>query len=208
RYTYDPIGNVTHLEDRAVPTVWFDNQVVTGLATYRYAPTYRLVEATGREHIAQVDFGDTDNWEDVAFLARHATGDPLVWRNYTQRYTYDAVGNLTEMKHVAATGSWTRGYSYAPDSNRLITTQVGADIFPYTHHPAHGYITAMPHLTVMKWNFRDELQAVSTQGVNSGTPETTWYVYDGNGKRVRKITERVAAAGVTPARKSERYYRS
>jgi len=205
-YTYDPAGNATHLEDRAIPTVWFDNQVVTGLSTYRHTPTYRLAEATGREHAGQVDFGSTDNWADSAFFARCAAGDPLVWRNYEQTYAYDAVGNLTEIAHVAAGGNWTRGFSYAPDSNRLTETQVGAASYPYSHHPVHGYMDAMPHLTVMRWNFRDELQAVSTQAVTSGTPPTTWYVYDGQGKRVRKITERAADEGAIPARASERYY--
>jgi RHS repeat-associated protein len=42
--------------------------------------------------------------------------------------------------------------------------------------------------------------------VNAGAPETTWYVYDGDGKRVRKVTEQQAAAGATPGRKDERYY--
>src|SRR5260370_42645808 len=65
-------------------------------------------------------------------------------------------------------------------------------------------MTSMPHLTHMQWNFRDELQATSTQAVNAGTPETTWYVYDGHGKRARKGTQRAAAAGVTPPPKSQR----
>ncbi|MDH5771305.1 MAG: ParB N-terminal domain-containing protein, partial [Candidatus Bathyarchaeota archaeon] len=38
-------------------------------------------------------------------------------------------------------------------------------------------------------DYRDQLQATSRQTVNDGTPETTWYVYDGSGERVRKITE-------------------
>ena len=205
-YTYDPVGNVTHLEDRAVPAAWFNNQLIVGLATYRYAPTYRLLEAAGREHAAQVDFGAGDNWTDAAFNSSAATGDPALWRNYIQSYAYDAVGNMTQMQHAAAGGGWTRDYAYAPGSNRLATTQVGGTTFAYTHHPAHGFLTAMPHLSVMAWNFRDELRAVATQAVNGGSPETTWYVYDGQGKRARKITERAAAAGVAPARRSERYY--
>jgi YD repeat-containing protein len=167
RYTYDPVGNVTHLDDEAVPTVWFDNQVVTALSTYRYDPIYRLVGATGREHAAQVDFGVVDNWTDEALRARVSAGDPLVWRNYKQSYGYDAVGNLTEVTHVAGAGSWTRGYAYAAHSNRLASTTVGANTYAYDYHPAHGFITSMPHLTVMRWNFRDELQAVSTQSVRA-----------------------------------------
>lgn len=41
---------------------------------------------------------------------------------------------------------------------------------------------------------------------NGGTPETTYYVYDANGQRVRKVTERQAPEGETPARMKERLY--
>src|SRR6185369_13448813 len=52
-----------------------------------------------------------------------------------------------------------------------------------------------------------QLQAVSQQVTkNGGTPETTYYVYDANGERVRKVTELAAISGVTPKRKSERLY--
>jgi RHS repeat-associated protein len=205
-YTYDPEGNVTHLEDRCVPTVWFANQMVTGLSTYRYDPLYRLAEASGREHIGQVDFGTADNWTDAAFVQRLDPGDALAWRNFTQRYHYDQVGNLTEVEHGAGSGSWTRGYTYAADSNRLLSTRVGGTDYPCSSHPAHGYVTGMPHLSLMRWGFRDELRAVATQVVTSGTPETTWYVYDGDGKRVRKVVERAAAEGADPVRKVERFY--
>ncbi len=62
-------------------------------------------------------------------------------------------------------------------------------------------MSSMPHLTLMQWNFKDQLQATSRQFVNNGTPETTFYVYDGTGQRVRKITERQNGT-----RKHERIY--
>ena len=58
----------------------------------------------------------------------------------------------------------------------------------YTYD-AHGNMTAMPHLTLMQWDFMDQLQATSQQVVNDGTAETTYYVYDAAGQRVRKVTE-------------------
>ena len=42
----------------------------------------------------------------------------------------------------------------------------------------------------MQWDFKDQLQATARQVVNDGTPETTYYVYDAAGQRVRKVTER------------------
>jgi len=47
-----------------------------------------------------------------------------------------------------------------------------------------------PHLTVMRWNFKEELVASSTQAVGpDDIPVTTYYQYDSKGKRLRKITE-------------------
>jgi RHS repeat-associated protein len=94
------------------------------------------------------------------------------------------------------------------NNNRLTRTIVGANTpitEPYTHD-AHGNMTSMPHLPLMQWDFKDQLHATSRQVVNDGTPETTFYVYDGAGQRVRKVTERQAASEQTPTRKNERAY--
>ncbi|MGB7208380.1 MAG: SpvB/TcaC N-terminal domain-containing protein [Pyrinomonadaceae bacterium] len=207
RYTYDPVGNITHLEDRAIPTVFFGNQIVEPAAVYTYDALYRLIEATGREHIGQLTFDQQDNWDDRPFLKKYGAGDAMAWRNYTQNYRYDATGNILEMNHSAGIGSWTRDYVYDSGNNRLNTTEVGGQTYTYPHHPQHGFMTAMPHLQVMNWNFKDELQAVAQQKrIDGGTPETTYYVYDSGGQRVRKVTEKSADAGVTPTRKSERLY--
>ena len=206
-YTIDPVGNITHVEDTNVPEVFFDNQKFTGLSTYAYDPLYRLTEATGREHTAVVGFGAEDNWNDLPFLKQHGQGDAMTWRNYTQQYRYDSVGNLIQTRHVAPGGSWTRNYNYAANNNRLNSTDVGASSYTYSHHAQHGFITSLPHLQVMMWNFRDQLQAIAKQAVLAGTPETTYYVYDSTGRRVRKIIEHAAAAGVIdPPKKSQRLY--
>ena len=63
--------------------------------------------------------------------------------------------------------------------------------------PAHP----RPHLTLVQWNFKDELCGTSRQAVGSGTPETTFYVYDNSGQRTRKVTERQNGT-----RKEERIY--
>ena len=205
-YTFDPVGNITQVADKSIPDVFFNNQLIQGISTYTYDALYHLKEATGREHAGQLAFGGEDNWDDLPFLKKYSPNSPMQWRNYTQQYRYDAAGNILQMKHIAGAGSWTRDYIPDASSNRLLSTQVGSDIYNYPHHPQHGFITALPHLQVMRWNFKEELQAVAKQSMTSGTPETTYYVYDGSGQRTRKITERQAAAGVIPSRKSERIY--
>jgi RHS repeat-associated protein len=134
-------------------------------------------------------------------------------RNYTERYVYDAVGNFEQLIHQAANGDWTRTYSYQETSpvepgkvsNRLSSTSMGASTEPYAYD-AHGNTTSMPHLTRMDWDFKDMLSATSRQAVNDNpppglVPETTYYVYDAGGQRVRKVTERQNGS-----RKDERIY--
>jgi RHS repeat-associated protein len=148
---------------------------------------------------------------------------------YTEQYVYDAVGNFSQMQHHGsdpAHAGWTRAYDYLEasliedgsagtslkTSNRLSRTTLNPNgshppqVEPY-QHDAHGNMSSFPHLPLMRWNLLDQLQATSQQAVNNGgTPETTYYVYDAAGQRVRKVTERQAAAGQTPTRKEERIY--
>jgi RHS repeat-associated protein len=141
-----------------------------------------------------------------------------------ETYAYDGVGNILSLTHGGGSDiRWKRCYQYAEDSNRLLGTS-GAGEFreqPCPSHyaagtestlsqryayDAHGNMTRMPHLPVMRWDFRDQLQATSRQTVEAGTPETTYYVYDAAGQRVRKVTERQAQEGEIPTRSRERVY--
>jgi len=206
-YTYDPVGNITHIEDKNIPRVFFNNQKITGVSTYTYDALYRLVGAAGRENNAPLFFDGKDNWNDAAFMHSLNPGDPMAVRNYTQSYQYDAVGNILQMRHRSAGNNWTRNYNYQALNNRLISTQVGVNTYTYPHHARHGFITAMPHLEEMGWNVKEELiKTIRHRRTDGGTPETTYYQYDEKGQRIRKITENQADAGNMPTKKEERIY--
>lgn len=208
-YTYDPMGNITHQQDKSQPIVFFNNQKTEALSTYRYDALYQLIEANGREHAGQqIDFASGDNWQDEPFLQSYDAGDVMAWRNYTQEMEYDPVGNILQHRHVASGGHWVRDYNYSTTNNQLSSTTIDGNTHNYTHHPTHGYIDSMPHLPVMEFTFKDQLQAISKQSVSSGTPEMTYYMYDSGGQRVRKVTDNAAQAGQTPTKKSERLYLS
>jgi RHS repeat-associated protein len=215
-YTYDPAGNITRINDAALKTV-FNGQQVDPICDYTYDPLYRLIEVSGREHIAQsaLQFAPPDgNYRDYPFAGLSQLNDPQALRNYTDRYDYDPVGNFKTMAHLTAggAGNWTRTYAYNESSliegtkrsNRLsqtaLQTNTGAPAEPYSYD-AHGDITQMPHLPLMEWDFKDELCATSQQIVNAGTPETSYYVYDAAGHRARIITERQYGG-----QKNERFY--
>lgn len=216
-YTYDPAGNITHIRDDAQQTVYFRNKRVEPSADYTYDALSRLIEATGREHLGQTSGVPAPYSENDSFrVGLPHPGDGSAMGTYIERYVYDAVGNILSMQHRGsdpALAGWTRPYAYnepsllepGKTSNRLTSTGTDASVL-YTYD-AHGSMTRMPHLPLMQWDYRDQLQATAQQVVNNGgTPETTWYVYDATGQRVRKVTERQAAAGQTPARRKERLY--
>ncbi|UPZ15123.1 toxin TcdB middle/C-terminal domain-containing protein [Flavobacterium humidisoli] len=208
-YTFDAIGNVIHIEDKNIPVLFFDNQKVTGDSEYTYDALYRLVEAKGRENNAALSFNNKDNWNDQPFMQTHNNGDTMSVRNYTQNYQYDDVGNIKEMRHQSTAGNnWTRLYTYETANNRLQSTKIGSETYVYDHHIENGFMTKMPHLEQMDWNFKEELVKTIRQKVNplNGTAETTYYQYDGQGQRIRKITENAAIQGSIPTIKNERIY--
>ncbi|HEY9421538.1 MAG TPA: RHS repeat-associated core domain-containing protein, partial [Thermoanaerobaculia bacterium] len=198
RYTYDPVGNLTRVEDAALKTVIHGGQQVDPVSRYTYDALYRLIEAQGREHIGQTafDFNPPDgDYRDQPFVGHRVNPNDLeALRNYTQRYEYDAAGNFKVLRHLAAGANWTRGYEYEEESlleagkqsNRLTRTKIGNGISrtePYTHD-AHGNITSMPHLAALAWDFEDQLRQVDLGGGG-----TAYYVYDAAGQRVRKVID-------------------
>ena len=208
-HTYDAVGNITRIEDSALRSVFHANHRVDATSEYSYDPLYRLLEATGREHVLQsaFSFAPADgNYRDFPFVGAARQPDLQALRNYVERYEYDPVGNFLSMRHRADGGNWERAYAYEEasllepwrQSNRL--SQTSTERGPSTlteryRYDAHGNLTEMPHLPPMEWDFHDQLRATSRQVVNEGVSEATWYVYDGVGQRARKINLRPGGGG-------------
>jgi RHS repeat-associated protein len=219
-YVYDAAGNITNIMDAAQQTVYFNNTVVDPSSSYIYDALNRLVQATGREYLGQIGSTAPGPWDPDAGSNGQDSRNGTAMARYTESYYYDQVDNIQSVRHegsAASTPGWTRNYTYAETSplqpgrtnNRLSSTSVGNTTSQYTYDGAAGVsgcITSMPHLSVLNWGFNDMIQAAATQKVNSGTPETTYFQYDGTNARSRKVTNRQAAVGATPVRKSERIY--
>jgi RHS repeat-associated protein len=210
-YTFDPAGNITHIRDDAQQTIYFRNQRVEPSAAYIYDAVYRLIEATGREHLGQVGTPIPHSYNDAQRVGLLHPGDGNAMGRYLERYVYDAVGNFLEMRHQGtdpAHPGWTRTYTYDETSaleagnknNRLTSTTIGVTAETYSNlgdgYDTHGNTLRMPHLQLMRWDFSDQLQMTSRQAVNPADAdgvqhegERTWFVYDSTGRRVRKVTE-------------------
>jgi RHS repeat-associated protein len=225
-YTYDPAGNITHIQDNAQQTIFFKNKRVEPSNDYTYDALYRLIQADGREHLGQLASGDRrPPTAPDGFNAFHTRldhpGNGNAMGTYTERYVYDAVGNFLQMQHRGSDPAhprWTRAYDYlepsliedgsggAPvkTSNRLSRTTLnpnGANppqVEPY-QHDLHGNIVRMPHLGsgLAAPNMHWDYKDRLHQ-TDLGGGGAAFYVYDASGQRVRKVWEK--APGLTEER--------
>jgi hypothetical protein len=206
-YAYDPVGNITHIQDDAdtQDVIFFANQRVEPSADYTYDPLYRLISASGREHLGQtggaLNAPSQVTNDDSARMSLPQPGDGQAMGVYTESYSYDALGNILALAHQVGANGWTRRYAYAESSrinpaetgNRLSRTSLPGDAAagPYSAAYAyneHGSMIAMPHLPAMAWDEDERLRSTTRQVVNAGTPATTWYAYGADGQRVRKVS--------------------
>ncbi|WP_304039163.1 SpvB/TcaC N-terminal domain-containing protein [Fibrobacter succinogenes] len=187
-YTYDAVGNVTQIDDSAQQTIFFNGSVVSPSQKFEYDALYRLVKATGREHVSVN--ADSEPEAEGYNAAQISPQDGTAMRNYAREWEYDSVGNILSMIHKFNGSQWTRRNAYATDCNRLNSTAVGQTTASFAYN-AHGSMTSMPHLSAMDWDFTEKLCHVTR-----GTTEA-YYNYDGNGIRTRKV---VVKNGVTETR--------
>jgi RHS repeat-associated protein len=123
------------------------------------------------------------------------------------------VGNLLSMQHRGtdpANPGWSRAYGYnetsqldiGQQSNRLTSTAIGGIMERYSAlgdgYDPHGNMLRMPHLQVMQWDFKDQLQMTQRQKVNDEDADGVAH----HGQRARKVTEGANDAGP----KDERIY--
>lgn len=190
-YTYDPVGIITEIYDEAYKPAFFANVMVEPNSRYEYDALYRLISATGRENSIPADApGQFDRQEEADFPVQ----DGNALRNYTQRYQYDSVGNIQQMRHMvtSATGSWTRDFAYAfenstqPACNRLWQTWTGGD---RTQAVTYGYDTHGNMLNLanvapgqhFQWDHRDMIKSLDCIGGG-----IAYYQYDSGKQRSRK----------------------
>jgi RHS repeat-associated protein len=217
-YTYDPAGNITHIQDDAQQTIYFRNKRVEPSNDYTYDALYRLIQASGREHLGQTNGAPNPPTSPDAFNAFHTRldhpGNGNAMGTYIERYVYDAVGNFLQMQHRGddpAHAGWTRAYDYLEasliedgsggvplkTSNRLTGTTLNPNgakppqVEPY-EHDAHGNMVRMPHLgagmTGPNMHWDYKDQLRHTDLGGGGA---AFYVYDASGQRVKKVWEKL-----------------
>ena len=183
-YQYDPVGNITRIEDLAQPVQWFAGQRIQAVSTYTYDTLYQLISATGRENASQTIGPGLPGLEIFGSV------DDSRWRTYSQTYSYDSGGNLTRLKHMTgADSSYTREMVVDARSNRSLFKD-GSPIDFAKAFDANGNLQVLAPGQVMQWDSRNQLQLVTQvqrEDPDGQDDDTETYVYDGGGQRVRKV---------------------
>lgn len=204
QYSYDVMNRVIQSDDTAQPISYFNNSVVDARCSYTYDTIGRLSSAQSREDAT------------TSARGRSSVGIPSdntrICR-YTEDYQYDDADNITQVKHHAGPKGqiWVRSYAYEEESlaqegepgNRLSCTSKSDQTEKWTHGNGAntgfaGSVVAGGGMHPMSWDPFNRLRSSSRQIKKSGTPETTWYVYNSEGRRVRKVTERSSSGPGDP----------
>ena len=181
KYSHDPVGNILLVNDASQPDRYCDNQLIEPISHYRYDTLYQLIEASGREVRNGASHGPA-----LPGLQPLPALDPCQVSNYKQNYSYDAAGNLLQMRHEGA-HNFTRNMHVAPDSNRSLPEDDG-DVDFATSFDANGNLLQLVRGQVMGWDARNQLQHITTVQREDGSNDDERYVYDGQGQRCRKIS--------------------
>ncbi|KII35403.1 RHS repeat-associated core domain-containing protein [Pseudomonas fluorescens] len=181
-YFYDPVGNITRIEDHAFQPRYFANQLIDGHRDFTYDSLYRLTSATGYDDAPPPDIPGLP-----------LPSDPNNRLNYTQTYKYDSGSNLIELCHVRAGNNSTRHMRIDPNSNRGVRWTPGEPepVFDELFDP-HGNQRSVQPGQPLQWNVRDELEKVTLISRENARSDAEHYRYS-QGVRVFKRHETFAA---------------
>ena len=200
RFTYDPDGKVVRALDLAQdgPGAVLPSPV-SARRDYRYDAHGRLLEATGRVHQALLPHDDIPGTAGTIGGARHLSLDNgAALERYTQRFTYDASGNLRRVQHAGSTASWSTDFWVADGSNRSISALDPAGVpvvDPAAHFDAAGNTVALAHLRSIAWSWRGCLTRAVTIARPGSVDDDERYAYGADRMRARKLATRLVAGG-------------
>ena len=203
RCTYDPDGKLVRMLDVAQDG---PGALVPGAVSARrdfgYDAHGRLVEATGRVHQALLPH-DGPTTAGCVHGARHLSlNNGAALERYTQRFTYDAGGNLTRVQHAGTTASWATDYWVAAGSNRSTAAEDGNGVpvvNPAGMFDASGNLRELWHLRALGWSWRGCLTHATTVVRASGpVDDGERYAYGADRVRVRKVATRLVVGGAEP----------
>jgi RHS repeat-associated protein len=207
-YVYDPVGNIVATVDK-VQQPGATSPALSGLNTsaereYVYDAFYQLRRATGRVHRALLPDDhrtDAPNAGSFKGTRRLSLNDGAQLERFVESFAYDLAGNMSQLKHVGPSASWTNDFWISAQSNRSLPALDANGlpvVNPETRFDQGGNILGFSHLRAIEWDHRGMVaSAVIIDRSAAGQPnDAEFYAYDLSGARVRKRFERLLAGGV------------
>jgi RHS repeat-associated protein len=234
-YSYDLFGNILEIQDRTPGSGVLANpgalstkdHVLAGLLAsgdallrdFSYDPVYQLVSATGRECASiPVPRPVTDDprcgYNSGAFGSLNQDNAPSMTNLYTERYSYDPIGDLVTLAHSTAAASWTRDFGFGglqPEDWQTAwtshlnsgTSWVSPPTTWLTHlsndptagtptysYDLNGNLTGITTSRHLDWTHDDRLGCYRDQVGSAAPTMTATYFYNSSGNRTKKIVTR------------------
>lgn len=189
RYVYDPVGNITRSRDSSFEVVFCSNQQVEPLSDCTYNAVYQLLQATGRQHQGINKDTHINGFKQSIYgdICPPNLNDETKLEQYTENYIYDDGGNLVSKQHIAVSSSWTEETAVPDNCNRLKG-------MPYD---AAGNMLALQlnNSVPLTWDYRNNLISAGIIQRTGEDDDRDYYNYDGEGNRLRKVSERLTSGG-------------
>ncbi|KAG8532348.1 uncharacterized protein KY384_002833 [Bacidia gigantensis] len=201
-FQYDCEGRKVQVENKAAELQYLTGKVVKPISEYTYDPLGRLIRATGREWVDTQAKATRSPSTQPKVLKAPVEGSQL--RNYQEIYDYDDADNLALLNHEIqndpAIPGWQKKQIYeeksildaATPSNRLSRIEIAGLTETYTYEGISGEQGCVTKVgpTTLTWDVNGLLRSTTQQAIRDSIPETTWYVYNSSGNRIRKTTAR------------------
>lgn len=177
--TYDLVGNPLGSTDRAPGSGVPGDEPDSLARMFSYDALYRLVSATGREHVDPLP---------AIWSATPRGFDVTATRAYSETYGYDLADNLLTLGHKAGNAGWTRDFSLDEGTNRVATLTISGTSFDYGYD-ACGNLMSETDSRHFTWDAANRLASFRVQATETAPPsQFTQYHYDSTGARVLKLT--------------------
>jgi RHS repeat-associated protein len=185
-YDYDLVGNIIAIHDRTPRSgVSGVGLGINGLdRLFTYDPLYHLLTATGRE--CKYLFSRLPPpWSDL----KHCD-DAMSTRIYEEHYSYDKVGNMKQLKHLAGVQGFTRDFEHSSNQNRLATLTIGT-IQSYSYdYDFSGNLITEGSSRHFEWDHSNRMRTSCTKPENAEPSVYVHYLYDSLGQRVKKVVRK------------------
>lgn len=179
QYTYDPVGNILTIEDKAKAdeTDHYKNTKTEAISRYTYDSYYQLTVAEGIESEQASQPGKLPN----AIVFGNKDASRLI--NYQRTYHYDEGGNLLEIRQQGSNP--VMKLTLDTQSNRGIEKRASG---PSLHESfdSSGNLLYINTGQPLRWNIRNQLQeSIQVEREDTLSDKET-YLYDGQGSRIQK----------------------